>query len=180
AASPAELSAASWAKLVALAALSAVWSLFLWMELVLLRVSGRSFCATGGKFDCSSIWNGSFARAVHDSTGLPIAGWGFAWSAVAFVLALAGLLRAARGRRDPVILSAVRLTAAAGVLVVAVMIVESVNAGAFCVGCLGTYLIVLAYAAVALWRWKPMGLPEAGRGAMLAGGLTVAAFVLLL
>ena len=174
------LTARSWGKLVALGALSALWSLFLWMELVLLRTSGRSFCATGGKFDCSSIWNGSFARAVHDATGLPIAGWGLAWSAVAFALALGGLIRAAGRGPDPVVISATRLTAAVGVVVVAVMLVESANAGAFCVGCIGTYLIVLAYAGVALLRWRPAGIPEPGRGAMLAGGLAVAAFVLLL
>ncbi|MEO8348552.1 MAG: vitamin K epoxide reductase family protein, partial [Acidobacteriota bacterium] len=87
-----------WAKLVVLGALSALWSLFLWMELVLLRSGGRSFCATGGKLDCSAIWNGAFASAVQRLTGLPIAGWGLVWSAVAFSLALAGLLRAAQGR----------------------------------------------------------------------------------
>ena len=177
---PAVVTARTWAKLTALGAVSALWSLFLWMELLLLRTGGRSFCATGGKFDCSSIWNGAFASSVHRVTGLPIAGWGLVWSTVAFSLGLAGLLRAADRRPDPVILSATRLTAAAGILGVAIMIAESAAAGAVCIGCIGTYLIVLAYGAVALLRWRRTGMPEAGRGAMLAGGLAVATFVLLL
>jgi len=172
--------APGWAKLVLLGALSAFWSLFLWMELVLLRSGGRSFCATGGKLDCSAIWNGAFASAIQRLTGLPIAGWGLVWSAVAFALALAGLLRAAQGRPAQAILSATRLTAVAGVLVVAVMLAASVIASTLCIGCIATYILVAAYAAVALLRWRPAGLSEWPRGAALASGAATAAFLLLL
>jgi len=172
--------ARGWAKLAVLGALSALWSLFLWMELVLLRSGGLSFCATGGKLDCSAIWNGAFASAVQGLTGLPIAGWGLVWSAVAFAFPLAGLLRAAQGRPGPTILSATRLTAVAGVLVVAAMLAVSVTAGTICIGCIGTYVLVAAYAAVALRRWRLAGLPEWPRAAALAGGAATAVFLLLL
>jgi len=172
--------APGWAKLVVLGALSALWSLFLWMELVLLRSGGPSFCATGGKLDCSAIWNSGFASAVQRLTGLPIAGWGLMWSAVAFAFALAGLLRAAQGRPAPTILPAARLTAAAGVLVVAVMLAASLIAGAICIGCIGTYVLVVGYAAVALRRWRPAGPSEWPRAAALSGGAAMAAFLLLL
>lgn len=176
----APVTARGWAKLAGLGALSGLWSLFLWMELVLLRTGGSSFCATGGKLDCSSIWNGSFASTVHRATGLPIAGWGLVWSVTAFALPLAGLLRSAERRESGALVSATRLTAVAGLLTIAVMIAQSAIAGAICIGCIGTYLIVAAYAAIALLLWRPAGFPEVGRGAGLAGTVTVAAFLLLL
>jgi serine/threonine-protein kinase len=172
--------AGGWARLVALSALSALWSLFLWMELVLLRSGGQSFCATGGSFDCSTIWNGAFSSAVQRLTGLPIAGWGLAWSVVAFALPLTGLLRRAQGRAAPEVLSATRLTAAAGVLVIVVMIAASLIEGAVCIGCVGTYLLVAVYAVVALSRWRSAGLPNGPKAAVLAGGTALAAYLVLL
>jgi protein-disulfide isomerase len=169
-----------WAKLIALGALSALWSLFLWMELILLRSGGQSFCAAGGKLDCSAIWNGAFASAVQRLTGLPIAGWGLVWSAAAFALPLAGLLATAQGRPVAAFLSASRLTAAAGAVVVVVMLAASAVAGAICVGCVGTYLLVAAYAAVALRRWRSTGFSNVPRAAALAGGAALGAFLLLL
>ena len=170
----------AWAKLAALGALSALWSLLLWMELVLSRSGGGSFCGFGGKLDCAEVWNGALASAVHRLTGLPIAGWGLVWSVTAFALPLAGLARVAEGRSVAALMSAVRLTAAAAVPAVAALIAASAAAGSICVGCVGTYLLVGAYAAVALLRWRPAGLPEAGRGAALASACAAGAFLLLL
>jgi uncharacterized membrane protein len=174
------LAPTAWAKLTGLAALSALWSLFLWAELVLSRSGGGSFCGFGGKFDCTQIWNSPLASTVHRVSGLPIAGWGLVWSVTAFVLPLSGLARLASNERPGALLSAVRLTAIAGLLAIAVLLAASALAGAICVGCIATYLIVLAYAAIALLAWRRAGLPEAGRGGALALGCTAAAFALLL
>lgn len=168
------------AKLTALGTVSALWSLFLWAELVVVRSGGSAFCGFGGRFDCNAVWNGAFAAAVHSLTGAPIAGWGLAWSVTALVLPLAALLRLAESRPVGVLVTGIRLTAFVGVLAVTVMIAESVVAGALCVGCIGTYVLVAAYASIALVSWRRLGLPEAGRGALLAGGVTAAAFALLL
>jgi serine/threonine-protein kinase len=168
------------ARLVALGVASALWSLFLWAELVVVRSGGSAFCALGGRFDCNAVWSSAFASAVHSSTGLPLAGWGLVWSLVAFGLPLAALLRLAEGRPVNALVSGVRLTAAAGVLAVAVFIAESAIAGALCVGCIGTYVLVAAYAGVALLSWRPLGLPEWKQGAALAAASTAAAFLLLL
>jgi serine/threonine-protein kinase len=170
----------SLAKLTVLGALSALWSVVLWEELVLVRSGGSSFCALGGKFDCSAVWNGAFASAVHRITGLPIAGWGLVWSAVAFLLPLAALLRRAEGKPIDTLISAVRLTGLAGILSVAVMIAESAIAGAICVGCIGTYIIVGAYSFISLLQWRPAGFPAARRGAVFAGASALAAFLVLL
>jgi len=168
------------AKLVVLGAMSALWSLVLWQELVLVRAGGSSFCGFGGKFDCSAVWDGAFASAVHRLTGLPIAGWGLVWSVVAFLLPLAALLRRAEGKSIDPLVSGVRLTAVAGVLTVAVMLAASAVAGAVCVGCIATYVLVGAYAFIALLIWRPAGFPAAGRGATAAAAVAAAAFLLLL
>ena len=57
-----------------------------------------------GKLDCSAIWNGAFASAVHRLTGLPIAGWGLVWSAAFYCrfqlgVAIGGGRRSSRQRR---------------------------------------------------------------------------------
>ncbi len=170
----------AWVKLTALGALSALWALFLWAELVVARSGGGSFCGFGGKFDCTALWNGALAASVHRLTGLPISGWGLVWSVAAFALPLAGLARMASGRPPAALVSAVRLTAGAGLFAVAALLAASAAAGAICVGCIGTYLIVGAYAAIALLGWREAGMPEAGRGLALALGCMAAAFVLLL
>jgi serine/threonine-protein kinase len=168
------------AKLVVLGAMSALWSLVLWQELVLVRAGGSSFCGFGGKFDCSAVWDGAFASTVHRLTGLPIAAWGLVWGVTAFLLPLAALLRRAEGRPIDALVSGVRLTAVAGVLTVAGMLAASAVAGALCVGCIATYVLVGAYAFIALMIWRPAGFPAAGRGAAFAAGVAAAVFLLLL
>ncbi len=111
---------------------------------------------------------------------MPVAGWGLVWSLAAFALPLAGLTRLAAGKSSAALVSAVRITAALGLLAVAVLLAASAAAGAFCVACLGTDLVVAAYAGIALLGWRRAGLPEAGRGWTLALGCVAAAFVLLL
>jgi len=170
----------SCAKLAALGTLSCLWSLFLWAELVVLRSGGSAFCGFGGRFDCNAVWSGAFASWVHGATGLPLAGWGLAWSLVAAGLPLWMLLRVAEVRPVGSLLSATRLTAGAGLLSVAVFIAVSIIEGAVCVGCIGTYILVLLYAAVALWSWRPLGFPAWERGALVAAGCTAAAFAALL
>jgi len=125
---PAPPAAATWpspaslASLATLGALSALWALFLWAELLVARGGGTAFCAFGGETACVAVWNSSFASVIHASTGLLIAGWGLAWGAVAFALPLLALLRAAEGRPSAALVSAVRVTAAAGVATVVVML----------------------------------------------------------
>ena len=169
-----------WAKLTALGVLAALWALFLWSELVRSRTGGGSFCGGGGKLDCSPVWNGAFASAVHGMTAMPIAGWGLVWGLVAFALPLAGLARRASAERTETLQAAVRWTAAAGIVAVAVMLAASAIEGHFCIGCIGTYLIVLAYAAIALLGWRHVPFADRARGAVLAAGMTAVAFLLLL
>jgi serine/threonine-protein kinase len=171
---------ASLASLVGLGALAALWALFLWAELLLSRAGGTPFCALGDASDCAAVWNSAFASAVHRVSGVPVAGWGLVWGLVAGALPLAALLRAAEGRPVPALVSAVRLTAAAGMVTVFVMLAVSAAAQAFCGSCAVSYLLAAGYAGIALFGWPRAGLPDAGRGLALAGGATLLAFALLL
>jgi len=177
---PAEPSPASWAALVGLGAVAALWALFLWGELFLARAGGTPFCALGGDTGCAAIWDSGFASAVQRQTGLPIAAWGVVWGLVASALPLLGLLRTAERRPVAMWVSATRLTAAGGAVIVFVMIAVSAAERAFCLGCFGTYVIVAGYAGVALLGWRSAGLPDRGRGIAVAASATALAFVLLL
>jgi serine/threonine-protein kinase len=180
---PASRSAApaGWVALAALSAVSALWSLFLWAELVVTRSGGRSFCGFGGRFDCAAVWDGALASAVHRFTGLPLAGWGLAWSVVLLSLSLAGLFRLASGRGPGAPLTtAVRLTAAAGAAVAAVLLVSSLADGVLCAGCIGTYALVGAAAAIAVIGWRDAGWGEPARGGTLAAACAAGSFAILL
>jgi hypothetical protein len=179
-AAPPAVSPRSLARLVVLGALSALWSVVLWEELVRVRSGGSSFCGFGGKFDCAAAWNGAFASTVHKVTALPVAGWGLVWSVVAFFLPLAALLRKAESKLIDPLVSAVRLTGLAGILAVALMIAESAMSGAVCVACIGTYVLVGAYAFISVLQLRPAGFPAVRRGATLAVGATAVAFLLFL
>jgi len=170
----------SLAKLCLLGVLSGLWSLFLWAQLVLVRSGGSSFCGFGGHLDCEAVWSGAFASTIHRFTGVPIAGWGLAWSAAAFLLPLAALLRRAEGKTPGPLSTAARLVGLGGILAVALMIAESAIAGALCLGCVVTYVVVGAYGFITLLQWRPAGFPQAPRGFLLAAGAFVGAFLLLL
>jgi protein-disulfide isomerase/uncharacterized membrane protein len=170
----------SWAGLAALGTLASLWALFLWGELVLARSGGTPFCALAGASDCTRVWDSGFAVSVHTATGLPIAAWGLAWGIVAFVLPLLGLLRSAQGRPLPRLISATRITAAAGVLTVFAMLAVSASERAFCLGCFGSYVLVAGYGGIALSGWQRVGWPDLSRGLALAAGVLLAAVALLL
>jgi protein-disulfide isomerase len=173
-------SPASLAALTALGAGAALWALLLWGELVASRVGRAPVCALGDPTACQAAWDAPFASWVHRTTGVPVAGWGLAWGLVAFVLPLLALLRTAEARATPSLMSAIRLTAGAGLLAVLVLVAVSAAAGAVCPSCAGTYVVVAGYAGIALFGWPDAGLPDGGRGAAIAGAATLAAFLLLL
>jgi protein-disulfide isomerase len=161
--------------LALIAGLNAAWSSFLWRELVRSQSGLTPFCALGDPANCAAVWNAPFARAVGRLTGVPVAGWGLAWSLAA--LALPILLM---GRPRPALLTAVRLTAAAGLLSVFVLLGVSAAERTFCSSCAITYVLVGAYAGIALFGWSRLGLPRPGAGAAWTAAATGAAYLLLL
>lgn len=172
--------AGSLVALVALGVLAALWSLFLWAELLRSRSGAQPFCPLGEASQCSALWDGGFARAVHAWTGIPIAGWGVVWGLAAAALPLLALAQLAEGRTASALVSGIRLSAAAGVVGVFVFGSVAAAAGAFCASCFATYVVVAGYAGIALFGWQHLGLPERSRGFAHAVGAVSAGFVLLL
>jgi protein-disulfide isomerase len=165
---------------VVLAAVHALWSLFQWTQLVRARSGGDYFCGVGGADDCAIVWDSALASAVRSGTGLPVAGWGLAWSAVAFALALWVLVRRARGRFVEPVWSATLLTALAGIAGVVILAGASLGSGYLCTTCLVTYALVLAFATTCLRETGELRFVQVRRGAVLALGATLVAFSALL
>ena len=173
-------SPASLAALAALGGGAALVSLFLWGELVLARAVGATSCALSDPEACARLWDGALASTIHRVTGLPVAGWGLAWALAAAVLPLVALVRAAEGRPRADLLSAARITAAAGVVAVLMLMAAAVQARTFCMGCFFVYVLVSGYAGIALLGWRALGLPQRGRAALISlAAVAIAALVLL-
>lgn len=165
---------------VALAAAHGLWSLFQWTQLVLARRGGDYFCGLGEADGCATVWDLPIASAIQNGTGLPVAGWGLVWSAVAFALPLWALVRQARRHRIEPIWSGALLTGLAGIASVLLLGGASFASGEFCDTCVVTYALVLAYAAVCLRAADRLRPAEIQRGALLASGGALVAFLALL
>jgi protein-disulfide isomerase len=173
-------SPASVAALAALGEVAALVSLFLWGELVLAHAGGATACALSDPEACARLWDGPLASTIHRVTGLPVAGWGLAWALAAAALPLVALVRAAEGRPRADWLSAARITAAAGVVAVLMLMAAALQARTFCVGCFFIYVLVSGYAGIALLGWRALGLPQRGRAALISlAAVAIAALLLL-
>jgi protein-disulfide isomerase len=165
--------------LVLLGAASALWSLYLWTELVRARGGGTPFCAFG-ESGCALLWDAAFASAVHRFTGLPVAGWGLAWGMVATLLPLAGLVAASEGRGSGRWAAATRMAACGGLAGVLLLLAASAAERLFCSSCALTYVLTGAYFAVALVGPRPELRSDLGRGLLRTTAVTAAAYLLLL
>jgi protein-disulfide isomerase len=141
------------------------WSAWLWFKLIEARRGGAVSCALGGS-QCAAIWDSSFASAVQDWTGLPVAAWGVVWSAVAALMPL-GARRAPQGEigRSPFWIASTAV-AVLGLLGVALLAGVMYRARGVCSDCLLSYGLVLAYGALALGA---AARPDAARAARAAG-----------
>ncbi len=165
--------------LAGLASLSALWAVFLWRELLAARAGETPFCGFGDSTDCGDLWAAAFASTLHNSTGMPVAGWGLVWAMVAAMLPLAALAYPGGQRRQDALATAIEVTAAAGVVGVVVLLGASAAEGLFCTSCALTYVLTLAYAAVTyLTLRRPE--PRSPQGLALAAGATVASYLILL
>lgn len=152
------------AAIVALGLASALWTLFQWTQLIAARTGGSSFCGLGDSTACAEIWDSGFATGVQEWTGLPVAGWGLAWSLGASFLPLWALMRrAGRGRAEepsPAWVATVWM-ALAGVGAVLLLAGVSIAYGSLCTTCALTYALTTAYAATCFVQTPPHTLPLA-------------------
>ncbi len=168
--------------LIALSAGACLLALFQWMELRLVEAGGTPLCALSETVDCGAVWSSPLAQQTHQLARVPIAGLGLAWGLAAFALSLLLTHRRLAGRSTADAALALRLTAAAGVLACLVLAAASLQLGAVCLTCLGTYALVLGFAVAALRLPGPVR-PARGslRPALLwTGGLTSLAYLAVL
>ncbi|WP_395839841.1 thioredoxin domain-containing protein [Cystobacter fuscus] len=169
--------------LLALGLAESALSLFQWSQLLTLRQGGATVCGVSDHVNCETVWNTPFAGAVHEYLRMPVAGLGLVWGLVAVALSALYLVWQRGGRPVRPAVNGLRLTAAAGVAACAVFAAVSASTGVLCPTCLGTYVLTLAFAAVA-WKGLPGALlPQADEWATTlkwTAGFTVAAYVALL
>src|SRR5688572_9618924 len=134
---PSPLPRALLVALVALAGVASLWALFQWGELLVTRAGGTTFCAVGDTVNCAAVWDSPFAKMVHETTKIPVAGWGLMWGLIAFALSLAALADPDRATARGLSTS-LRLVALAGVGSVGGLAVASIVAKHLCIMCVGT------------------------------------------
>jgi serine/threonine-protein kinase len=160
-------SAAALATLFGSAAALTGLAIYQWLELLEVQAGRMPACAINATFNCAAVWNSPFAQLIHDTFGIPIAGFGVLWGAVA--LFAAGLLVLKAGTPSHgAFLATVKLWALVGIVSCVGLVAASVQAGAVCLTCLGTYALVIVYAVGAMFLLGPGGLPTA---AELAPGI---------
>jgi serine/threonine-protein kinase len=155
-----------WLSALALASLG--WSIYLWLSLNDVRTGGEAACLIGSPAACATLWTSGFAQSIESATRLPIAAWGVLWSAVALGLAAGAVALRKRAGVARLLWSGTVWMAGGGLAGIATLAVVSLQYGSVCSSCVVTYLIVGAFAALAL--------VAAGRHERLAianGGLCV-------
>ncbi len=157
---------------------NALWALFQWAELLLARAGSTPFCAVDETFNCTQVWDSAFAAGIHDVTQVPIAGWGLIWGIAATLLPLVSLVDERLLGRG--LSSALRLTALGGIASVGAFATASFIAGALCIGCIGTYVLVIVWALITWKATSHTGFAEAPRGAAIAVAVVVVSFLVLL
>ncbi len=141
--------------LLTFALAASLLAVFQWMELLVTQQGGASFCAIGETLNCEAVWNSPFAKSIHSTTRLPLAGWGLVWGLSAFFVS-AHLAYDAIGRRGyDARIFALRMVAGGGVASVLVFIGVSFSLGHVCLTCVTTYVLVGAFAVFA-FRVKPL------------------------
>lgn len=135
--------------LIVLAFLTGLLAVYQWHELIRTMDGVQAFCSIGEGLDCAKVWNSDFAKTIHQFTGLPLAGWGLAWSFAALAAPLSIAWRAMTGGSDPAGVSATRWVGAGGAVACVVFFFVSVALGTLCLTCVTTYALVLAYAVLA-------------------------------
>lgn len=173
--------------LIIVAALAAVLGIYQWVEMVNVRTGeGTPLCSFSATFDCTGVWNSALSHAVHRSTGLPIAGWGLAWSLIVLVLAawlfyLTSRARAAQASAADAghVVWALRISVVVGVLATLVLLAYSMTIKIFCPTCILFYLFVAIIAYLVFARLRaPTG--DWLQPALLSAGLLLVTFAVLL
>lgn len=164
------------------AALAGGLAIFQWQELINAQLGHDSFCAINETFNCVSVWESGFSKAIHRTTRMPVAGWGLVWALTALGAALLAFLGQKKSKSVAREVGAIRLIAAIGLLTSVVLFIVTLQLGQFCITCWATYALVISYG---LFAWKvappyPTAKNDMISGVSLAAVLTAGGYLLLL
>jgi protein-disulfide isomerase/uncharacterized membrane protein len=146
-------------------------AVFQWHELRLVEAGGQAVCSLNAAVNCETVWKSPLAISIHQAAGVPVAGLGILWGLVATVCAGWLFYRARQGLALRDLAGAARVTALVGLVGIVLFAVASFGVGALCLTCLGTYVLVLAFAVAAIFGlprpvfprgpewWTSLGLP---------------------
>jgi len=165
---------AFWMALVVLATAATILAGVQWMELIEVNRGGEAFCTLDAKIDCKTVWKLPFARAIHQATGMPLAGWGLVWGLQALAAAITGLMSRRQAGPHRFAPWSIRLVGTIGALACVVFLIVSVSAGVLCLTCLATYGLVWAYAGLA-WFLPAGPVQAAVPGALFPPALSLVA-----
>lgn len=168
------------ALLLSLSLLESLLAVYQWMELVLVGSGGTPVCALSESLNCAQVWSSGFASRLHSALGMPVAALGLVWGLTAFALSLYLAERVMAQKEIALPASALKLVAWVGVLSCVSFAAASFRAGAFCLTCLGTYLLVLAFAVVALRYLPGPPLPHLKPAWLLTLAVTLPLYLALL
>jgi len=149
--------------LIVVALLAIALGIYQWLELVQIRTGGAApLCSVSKSINCATVWNSSLASAVHDRTGIPLAGWGVAWALIVLLLGIELSLQSRKGGPSGDVALALRLTAVIGSLVALLLLAYSISIQTICPTCFLFYLFVAAITFIAFriprdsaWQWRP-------------------------
>ena len=158
-------------------------SIFQWVELILVRRGGTAICTVNETINCETVWNSVLAEKIHELIHMPVAGLGLVWALTALVHAVRLWVRTGRNEPERPVVPALRLIALVGLLACLGFAYGSFQAHALCLTCLGTYVLVLAFALIAFVGLPgPIGVAGDELVSTLAwpAGIALAAYILLL
>jgi serine/threonine-protein kinase len=154
--------------LMGIAAAIGLLAIFQWYELISILEGNTTFCSINESLDCEAVWNSDFAKSIHRATKLPVAAWGlvYAFAALAAAHRFHRLRRAGKKEAEPI--WAVRFVAAVGLVISLVLLIASWAIGTFCLTCMITYTLVIAYAVIAFRVPSPRPLSQTKPGRIVA------------
>ena len=144
------VSKSAWLLLLTLASALAI-SVYQWLALYELHATGQDpTCAISTQINCASVWDSPLSTALHQTTGIPFAGWGTVW-ALACIGLFGHLLFARRKGEAQHPTLALRLMTGVAALITIALLIYSLSIGVFCPTCLAFYAAVWIAAGIA-WR----------------------------
>lgn len=147
-----------------------------WLALLSLRTSNeKPLCAINEALNCGAIWDSPLSTTIHQYSGIPIAGWGFIWSALIIIFSGKLLLDSQKDKPNSLALSALFVNTIVGLIGVVALVLYSISLQVFCLSCIAFYIVTAVVAYIVLTKLSRDNISySSGSGAALAATLILA------